>query len=185
VTQSLLSHRQRRSIRSVEGPCSALSPAPTLYVEGKPAPRSPLLSRSTCKEVPATKSSGITARERDCGLDSRSPLLSRCTWKAKPAPRSPLLSRSTWKEVSVPKSSGITASGWDCGLDPRSPLLSRCTWKAKPKPRSPLLSRCTWKEVPAPKSDPRSQLLCAYKMSRRHATTTQDHSRRSPIIYYC
>jgi hypothetical protein len=65
-----------------------LFPAPALYMEGKSVP----------------KSSEITARGRDCGLDPRSPLLSRCTWKANPKPRSPLRTRCTWKEVPVLKS---------------------------------------------------------------------------------
>jgi hypothetical protein len=43
----------------------------------------PLLPRSTWKAIRQEVSSGITARRRDCGLDPRSPLLSR-PWFASP-----------------------------------------------------------------------------------------------------
>jgi ribosomal protein S14 len=79
--------------------------SPALYMEGKPAPKSLLVDgicllsprqrrsiRSTLHLLPPStwkasrrsnrcSQTGITARRQDCGLDPRSPLLLRCTWK--------------------------------------------------------------------------------------------------------
>jgi hypothetical protein len=60
------------------------------------------------------------------------------------------------------------------GLRPRS-ALSRWTWKA---------SRWCPNRIRA-EHGLRPNRIRAYKMSSRHATTTQDHSRRSPYIYCC
>jgi hypothetical protein len=60
------------------------------------------------------------------------------------------------------------------GLRPRSALSSALalTWKASRRPNQIRVEHKL-----------RPNRIRAYKMSSRHATTTQDHSRRSPYIY--